>query len=162
MVANFFGDPDRARKSKEVKFNQDLEALVSEMQRRKFHTISKTKHFVPAPPKKPPKNPPKNPSPPEPPRSAIVDVFVKGAVEWNGKVTEFIKSTTYDPALGGYPPPISASAGSTRDTTLDTNTAFDNVNQNPITTDTFIDLHTSEEGGITGALGGGGDFDGVE
>jgi hypothetical protein len=39
MDVNFFGDPDRAR-SKEVKFNQDLEALVSEMQRRKFHVIN--------------------------------------------------------------------------------------------------------------------------
>jgi hypothetical protein len=79
MVANFFGDPDRARRSKEVKFNQDLEALVSEMERKKFHRISKSPHFVPAPPKKTPKNPPKNPRPAAPPQSAIVDVFVKGA-----------------------------------------------------------------------------------
>ncbi|KAJ7890948.1 hypothetical protein B0H14DRAFT_3700607 [Mycena olivaceomarginata] len=53
LVANFFGDPDRARRSKEVKFNQDIEALVTEMQRRKFHVVSKERHFVPAPPKKP-------------------------------------------------------------------------------------------------------------
>jgi hypothetical protein len=163
MVANFFGDPDRARRSKEVKFNQDLEALVSEMQRLKFHKISTTPHFVPAPPKKPSKKPPKNPPPAEPPRSAIVDVFVKGAEEWNGKFREFIKSTTYDPALGGYPPATSSSAGTARDNTLDTNTVFDSVKENPLTTDTFIDLHSSEElEGITGALGGGGDFDGVE
>jgi hypothetical protein len=31
MVANFFGDPDGARRHKEVKVNQDLEALVSEI-----------------------------------------------------------------------------------------------------------------------------------
>jgi hypothetical protein len=61
MVENFFGDPDRARRSKEVKFNQDLEALVSEVQH-KFHKISTTPHFVPAPPKKPSKKPLKNPS----------------------------------------------------------------------------------------------------
>ncbi|KAJ7819694.1 hypothetical protein B0H14DRAFT_2600447 [Mycena olivaceomarginata] len=53
LVANFFGDPDRARRSKEVKFNQDIEALDTEMQRRKFHVVSKERHFVPAPPKKP-------------------------------------------------------------------------------------------------------------
>jgi hypothetical protein len=118
MVANFFGDPDRVRRHKEVKFNQDLEALVSEMQRRKFHVISTTKHFVPAPPKKTPKNPPKNPPPLEAPRSAIVNVFVKGAEEWNGKFMEFIKTTTYDPALGGYPPPAaSSSTGAVRNTT---------------------------------------------
>jgi hypothetical protein len=80
-----------------------------------------------------------------------------------GCAGEFIKSTTYDPALGGYPPATSSSAGTTRDNTLDTNTVFDNVKENPLTTDTFIDLHSSEElEGITGALGGGGDFDGVE
>ncbi|KAJ7784977.1 hypothetical protein DFH07DRAFT_763594 [Mycena maculata] len=123
MVANFFGDPDRVRRSKEVKFNQDLEALVTEMQRRKFHVVSKDPHFVPVPPKKPPKKPPKNPRPPEPPRSAIVDIFVKGAEEWNGKFTEFIKSTTFDPALGGYPP-ATESSSSPRDTTLDTNTLY--------------------------------------
>ncbi|KAJ7844775.1 hypothetical protein B0H14DRAFT_3139277 [Mycena olivaceomarginata] len=127
MVANFFGDPDRARRSKEVKFNQDLEALVLEMQRLKFHKISTTPHFVPAPPKKPSKKPPKNPPPAEPPCSAIVDVFVKGAEEWNGKFREFIKSTTYDPALGGYPPATSSSAGTTCDNTLDTNTVFNSV-----------------------------------
>ncbi|KAJ7722916.1 hypothetical protein B0H14DRAFT_3520171 [Mycena olivaceomarginata] len=55
MVANFFGDPDRARRSKGVKLNLDLEALVTEMQRRKFHKISTTKHFVPATTQKDPK-----------------------------------------------------------------------------------------------------------
>ncbi|KAJ7688510.1 hypothetical protein B0H16DRAFT_1753086 [Mycena metata] len=145
MVANFFGDPDRSRRSKGVKFNQDIEALVTEMQRLKFHKVRTIKHFVPAPPKKAPKVAPKNPAPIQPPRSAIIDVFVKGAEEWNGKFTEFIKSTTYDPALGGYPPPASSDSGSgPRDTTLDTGTAFDNT-ENPLTFDTLMDLHTSED-----------------
>ncbi|KAJ7077663.1 hypothetical protein B0H15DRAFT_915181 [Mycena belliarum] len=160
MVANFFGDPDRARRSKEVKFSQDLEALVTEMQKRKFHVLSKAGHFVPAPPKKPPKKLPKNPKPPEPPCSAIIDVFVKGAEEWNGKFIDFIKSTTFDAALGGYPPPSESSGP--RDTTLDTNTAFDNLTQNPLTYETYTDLHGDDEAqGISGlgALGGGGDFD---
>ncbi|KAJ7028826.1 hypothetical protein C8F04DRAFT_1265579 [Mycena alexandri] len=160
MVANFFGDPDRARRSKEVKFHQDIEGLVSEMQRRNFHEVSSTRHFVPAPPKKAPKTTPKNPPPPEPERSAIVDVFVKGAEEWNGKFTDFIKSTTFDPALGGYPP--ASSDSSPRDTTLDTNTAFDSLTTNPLTYDGFMDVHGSDDGTGSGALGGGGDFDGVE
>ncbi|KAK6995635.1 hypothetical protein R3P38DRAFT_2800815 [Favolaschia claudopus] len=131
MVANFFGDPDRARKSKEVKFTQDMEALITEMQRRKFHIVSKVPHFVPAPPKKVRKNAAQNSKPPEAPRSAIIDVFVKGAEEWNGKFKDFIKSTTFDPALGGYPP-AAVTASSPRDTTLDTHTVFDNLARNPL------------------------------
>ncbi|KAJ7882382.1 hypothetical protein B0H14DRAFT_2565371 [Mycena olivaceomarginata] len=155
MVENFFGDPDRARRSKEVKFNQDLEALVSEVQH-KFHKISTTPHFVPAPPKKPSKKPLKNPS-------RIAAAFCNCAEQWDGKFREFIKSTTYDPALGGYPPVTSLYAGTTRDNTLDTNTVSNNVKENPLTTDTPIDLHSSEElKGVTGSLGGGGDFDGPE
>ncbi|KAJ7805523.1 hypothetical protein B0H14DRAFT_3153397 [Mycena olivaceomarginata] len=138
LVANFFGDPDRARRSKEVKFNPDIEALVTEMQRRKFHVVSKERHFVPAPPKKPSKKPPKNPRSPEPPRSAIVDVFVLGAEQWNGKFTEFIKATTFDAALGGYPVAVESSNSG------------------------YTDLHGDADGIGAGALGGGGDFDGVE
>ncbi|KAK7035016.1 hypothetical protein R3P38DRAFT_3184525 [Favolaschia claudopus] len=112
---------------------------------------------------KPPKNPPKNPPPLEPPRSAVVDVFVKGAEEWNGKFNEFIRSTTYDPALGGYPASTDSSwKGSTRDTTLDTGTVFDSLNKNPLSHEEFTDVHSGEELGMSGALGGGGDFDGVE
>ncbi|KAK6966647.1 hypothetical protein R3P38DRAFT_2816019 [Favolaschia claudopus] len=149
MVANFFGDPDRGRKSKEVKFTQDIQALVTEMQRRKFHVKVR-------------KNAAQNSKPPEAPRSAIVDVFVKGAEEWNGKFKDFIKATTFDPALGGYPPAVENS-GSPRDTTLDTHTVFDNLKRNPLTYDTYTDLHGSDNvTDISGALGGGGDFDGVE
>jgi hypothetical protein len=164
MVANFFGDPDRARRSKEVKFNQDLEALVSEMQCRKFHVINKDGHFVPAPPKKTSKKKINN-SAPEPTRSAVIDIFTKGAEEWNGKFTDWIKSTTYDPALGGYPSVSESSSTGGHDTTLDNGTVFDTATTNPITCDSYIDLHGNEEtNGITGmgSLGGGGDFDGVE
>jgi hypothetical protein len=102
MAANFFGDPDHARRSKEVKFHQDIEALVSEMQRHKFHVVNTKGHFVPAPPKKTAKKAPKNTQPQVAPRSAVVDVFVRGAEERNGKFGEFICSTTYDKELG-YP-----------------------------------------------------------
>ncbi|KAJ7800306.1 hypothetical protein B0H14DRAFT_3785954 [Mycena olivaceomarginata] len=161
MVANFFGDPDRARRSKEIRFHQDIEALVTEMQRRKFHVVSQDQHFVPAPPKKVRKNALQTTRPPEPLRSAIVDVFVKGAEEWNGKFADFIKSTTFDPALGGYPPPSESSTSGLHDTTLDTNTAFDSLTHNPLTYDSYNDLHGGEDG-ISGALGGGGDFDSIE
>ncbi|KAK6984169.1 hypothetical protein R3P38DRAFT_3333012 [Favolaschia claudopus] len=162
MVANFFGDADRSRRSKEIKFTQDLEALVTEMQRRNFHVVSKDGHFVPAPPKKARGTTTQNVKAPEPPRSAIVDVFVKGAEEWNGKFKDFIKSTTFDPALNGYPPDTQPSAGP-RDTTLDTNTVFDSLTHNPLSIEGYIDIHGSNNvADISGALGGGGDFDGVE
>ncbi|KAJ6584238.1 hypothetical protein B0H10DRAFT_1961910 [Mycena sp. CBHHK59/15] len=164
MVANFVGDPDRARRSKEVKFHQDIEALVSEMQRRKFHVVNPKGHFVPAPPKKATqKAPPKNPSTSTAPRLAVVDVFVKGAEEWNSKFDEFIRSTTYDKELGYLLTPAQDKGGP-RDTTLNTDTAFDNTTQNPLTYDSYIDLHGYEgEGGNMGigALGGGDVFDGV-
>ncbi|KAJ7197913.1 hypothetical protein GGX14DRAFT_503908, partial [Mycena pura] len=98
MVAHFFGDPDRARKSKEVKFYQDIAALVAEMQRRKFHVLNAKGHLVPAPP---PKRTTKKIIPATNiPRSGVADVFVKGAEEWGGKFEEFIRTTTYDKELG--------------------------------------------------------------
>jgi hypothetical protein len=45
---------------------------------------------------------------------------------------------------------------------LDTNTAFDNLTQNPLTYNSYTDLHGDADGIGAGALGGGGDFDGVE
>ncbi|KAJ6614111.1 hypothetical protein B0H10DRAFT_1950906 [Mycena sp. CBHHK59/15] len=151
MVANFFGDPDRARRSKEVKFHQDIEALVSEMQRHKFHVISTEGHFVPAPP---PKKTTKKTVTPAIPCSAVADVFVKGAEEWSSKFDEFIRSTTYDKEL----------ADKGGDTTFDTGTAFDN-STNPLIYDSYADSHGNEsESGTTGvgALGGGDEFYGTE
>ncbi|KAJ7837890.1 hypothetical protein B0H14DRAFT_2588977 [Mycena olivaceomarginata] len=154
LAANFFGDPDRARRSKEVKFHQDIEALISEMQRRKFHVINAKGHFVPAPP---PKKMTKKAVTDDSPRSAIADIFVKGAEEWNSKFEKFIRTTTYDKELG-YPLPTSTDKGS--DTIPETGTAFDNTN-NPLTFDSYADLHGDERESGTmgiGALGGGDEF----
>jgi hypothetical protein len=63
---------------------------------------------------------------------------VQGAQEWNGKFTEFIRTTTYDKELG-YP--LSAAPEESHDTTLDTNTPFDNTTENPLTYDSYADLH---------------------
>jgi hypothetical protein len=158
LVANFFGDPDRARRSKEVKFYQDIEALISEMQRRKFHVVNAKGHFVPAPP---PKKTTKKAVTDDSRRSAIADIFVKGAEEWNSKFEEFIRTTTYDKELG-YPLPTSTDKGS--DTIPETGTAFDNIN-NPLIFDSYADLHGDESESGTmgiGALGGGDEFYGVE
>jgi hypothetical protein len=94
------------------------------------------------------------------PRSAIADIFVKGA-EWNSKFEEFIRTTTYDKELG-YPLPTSTDKGS--DTIPETGTAFDNTN-NPLTFNSYVDLHGNEdESGSMGirALGRGDEFYGAE
>ncbi|KAJ7851228.1 hypothetical protein B0H14DRAFT_2581467 [Mycena olivaceomarginata] len=146
------------RRSKEVKFHQDIEALISEMQRRKFHVVNAKGHFVPAPP---PKKTTKKAATDDSRRSAIADIFVKGVEEWNSKFEEFIRTTTYDNELG-YPLPTSTDKGS--DTIPETGTAFDNIN-NPLIFDSYADLHGDESESGTmgiGALGGGDEFYGVE
>ncbi|KAJ6500254.1 hypothetical protein DFH09DRAFT_1289841 [Mycena vulgaris] len=103
-VANFFGDSDRARRHKEVAFHEDIRALIEEMVRIKAHVIAPEGHFVPAPPKASRKK--KNAGNSAPvtaeTRSAIVDVIVEGAQEWQSKFQEFLRNTTWDPKLG-YP-----------------------------------------------------------
>jgi hypothetical protein len=128
------------------------------MQRRKFHVINTKGHFVPAPP---PKKTTKKVATDDSPRSAIADIFVKGAEEWNSKFEEFIRTTTYDKELG-YPLPTSTDKGS--DTIPETGTAFYNTS-NPLTFDSYVDLHGNNDEGESmgiGALGGGDKFYGAE
>ena len=149
LIANFFGDPDRARRSKEVAFHEDMRVLVEEMEHHSLHKLSSSGHFVPAPTKKTSKRSSTAPI------SAIVDVQVAGAEIWQqGKFSEFFKTTTYNPALG-YP----ISNLDDHDTRLDTETVFDNTISNPLHHSAYVDVHGDESGssGI-GSLGGGGEF----
>jgi hypothetical protein len=87
-------------------------------------------------------------------RSAIANIFVEGAEEWNSEFEEFIRTTTYDKELG-YPLPTSTDKGS--ETIPENGIAFDNTN-NPLTFDGYADLHGDESKSGTmgiGALGGG-------
>jgi len=87
------------------------------------------------------------------PRSAIFDVQVTGAEIWQAKFKEFLRATTYDPALG-YP----VGSTDTVDTRLDNGTAFDGE-RNPLTAESYDDLHGDDadaEG--LGGIGGGGEF----
>jgi hypothetical protein len=95
-----------------------------------------------------------------PPAQQLPTFFVKGAEEWNGKFEEFIRITTYDKELG-YPLRTSTDKGS--NTIPETGTAFDNTN-NPLTFDSYADLHGEIDSGTMGigALGGGDEFYGVE
>ncbi|KII82829.1 hypothetical protein PLICRDRAFT_587611 [Plicaturopsis crispa FD-325 SS-3] len=155
LVANFFGDADRARRSKELAFQEDMRVLVEQMVKQNAHVMKKG-NFVPAMQSKRQKKTPDTAK-----LSAIVDVFAAGADIWNqGKFTEFIKKTTYDPALG-YPIDDTTRA-QTRDARLDTGTAFDNTSTNPIQYDSYEDIHGNEnmegDGSTAGALGGGEEY----
>lgn len=155
IVAGFFGDEDRSRRSKEIAFHEDIRVLIEAMMRRRADVIAE--HFVPEPK---PKKPKKGLSSWKP-RSAIVDVMAVGAEIWQkGKFIEWLRATTFDPAVG-YPPRGEESESTApRDTRLDSNTAFDEVVHNVLDIDNYVDLHGDEtgDGGATGALGGGGEF----
>ncbi|KAJ6465625.1 hypothetical protein C8R47DRAFT_1201528 [Mycena vitilis] len=159
-VANFFGDSDRARRHKEVAFHEDIRALIEEMVRLKSHVISPEGHFVPAPPKPPrkKKNTTATPVTQAEPRSAIFDVIVEGAQEWQSK---FKDDTTWDPKLGYPLVKEKATPRTTQDNRLHNGTILDSVNENPISFDTYNDLHGDEitnTGFGSGALGGGDEF----
>ena len=76
-----------------------MQVLVEEMVRQKLHVLHPNGHFVPAPLPKKVKAGQKATEA----RSAIADVMVLGAQVWqDGKFSDFLKGSTYDPALG-YP-----------------------------------------------------------
>ncbi|KAL0068708.1 hypothetical protein AAF712_004037 [Marasmius tenuissimus] len=166
LVANFFGDPDRSRRSKEIAFRKDLEALVDEMINRKV-LESKERHVY-APPPKPRANAntstSQKKSKPPVRKSAIVDVQAVGGAVWNsGKFSEFIASSTFDPALKSYPlsdnttrslNPDSMESGDPE--LAETDTVFDSI-ENPLVHDSYEDLH-GEDRGSGMALGGGDEY----
>ncbi|KAF7972318.1 hypothetical protein HWV62_18506 [Athelia sp. TMB] len=161
-VAHFFGDPNRARRHKEVKFQEDIRLLVEEMVRKNLHVLHKDGHFVPALPPKAKKAATAKLQPTEP-KSAIADAWVMGMQIWQeGKFTDFITSTTYDPALG-YP--VSSNINNTSESRIDTSifdngTVFDQT-ENPFDFEGHEDLHGDEiMGGCpgVGGLGGGDEF----
>jgi len=145
LVSKFFGNPDRSRRSKEISFQEDLRVLVEDQERLIMHRETATVRPVLAPRKATTKN--VN----EPEASAIFDGQVAGAEIWlNGKFCEFVKSTTYDPAVG-YP-----ITDDDRDTRLDSGTVFDNVT-NPLEHDSYDDVHGDDDGTL-GSLAGGGEY----
>lgn len=150
-MARYFGDPDRARRHKELAFQEDMRVLVEDMTKNQSH-IMKAGRFVPS--FKAGKDKEGNP------RSAIVDVMVAGSAVWQSKFQDFLKATTYDPALG-YPIRAETSEGP-RNEALDTGTVFDNNAINPIEYNNFTDVHGAEEDleddSSSGALGGGGEY----
>ena len=155
LVARFFGDSDRSRKSKEAGFAKDMEVLVQKMESVGLHkpSFELEHHFVPAVPTK-------SSSKNKKPVSAIVDTITTGMAAWNdGKFSEFIKSTSYDEAVHGYPvgqadEDMDMESGAEG---VERETIFDQP-ANPLTYSTHDDVHGDRDDDTTGALGGGGDF----
>ncbi|KAF7965706.1 hypothetical protein HWV62_42205 [Athelia sp. TMB] len=154
-VARFFGDP--------LKFQEDMRVLVEDMVRKNLHVLHKEGHFVPAPlPKRPSKA--KKVDQSSQPRSAIADPWILGNEAWQeGKFTDFLKGSTYDPALG-YPISSESAKDATRhppcDSVFDNGTVFDQA-ENPIEYGNHEDLHGDEiESSCpgVGGLGGGDKF----
>ncbi len=123
-----------------------------------MHTPAKDaaeSRFIPAPQK------PSKSNKQQPVRSAVFDILVEGAQAWqDGKLHDFLKSTTFNPAVG-YPISNEGAHKQIRDTCLDNGTAFDAVDQNPLEFNSREDLFSNNDGAIDGfgGLGGGDEFD---
>lgn len=148
-VAQFFGDPDRRRRSKEVAFQEDMRVLVEDMDKKDIGGVLRAR-LVPVSGKG---------SRAAKMRasgvSAITDVFVAGADIWRGKFEEWKRQTTYDPALGYVG---GTESSDVHITALDNGTAFDRANSLIITCDSPIDLGLLAEEDCEG-IGGGDSID---
>lgn len=145
-VSKFFGNSETPRRSKEISFLEDMRVLVEDMERRGIHRSPPKKRMVPAAKKQSGK---------KEAVSAVVDVQVVGAEIWeNGKFSEFLKNTTYDPATGYAIP-----EGDNHDSRLDTGSVFDRTDDNPLEYESFNDLHGDDDDDTgLNALGGGSEF----
>ena len=130
-VARYFGDSDRSRRHKEVKFYEDMRILVEDMILQNFHII-KHGRFIPGPSRKVGGT--------SVIQSAVFDIMVAGAEIWsNGKFHEYIRATTYDPALG-YPVSDLHTTPDEPQHRLRMDTVFDDVITNPLSYDELDDL----------------------
>lgn len=152
--ARTFGHSDRARRSKEVDVGQDLRLLTENLMHQHLHELTPNRpiYFVAKQSSKPTKK-----TTPSRPQSAIIDIFDIGAeILHSGKFSEFVRASTWDPALG-YP--VVDFAGDTGEDILETGTAFDRTDTNPLTVADVDDVddgddHTPRCAGL-GSLGGG-------
>ncbi|KAJ6578242.1 hypothetical protein B0H19DRAFT_1253505 [Mycena capillaripes] len=153
QFARTFGFADRARRHKEVDVGQDLRLLTETMMDVQLHV------FTPNRPIYAPLKVNKKGLVASGPRvSAIVDSFDLGAQILNGgKFREFIRTTTWDPAVG-YPF-AALETGPNEDDPLLNGSVFDS---NPLGRDGFDDMddgdaHAQRYPGL-GSLGGGMDY----
>lgn len=146
LMAQFFGNPDRHRGSKEMGFQEDMRVLVEELDKRELGGEYKTRLVpVSGKGKKAAKLRAKG-------TSAITDVYIGGIEIWSDKFEEWKEQTTYDPALG-YP--SQGNEGQDRMVrTLNNGTVFDDPNQLHLTFDSGVDLGILAEHETAGVGGG--------
>lgn len=152
MMAEYFGDPDRRRKSKEASFQEDMHILVEELDKKELGGEYKTR-LVPviAKGQRAARLRAKG-------VSAITDVLVAGSEIWAAKFAEWKRQTTYDPALGyiggdeSNDPVVVA---------LNNGSVFDNPSQLHLTRDGNTDLGLLADTDMEG-VGGGDDYDAGE
>jgi hypothetical protein len=140
LVAQFFGDIDRPRRHKKVAFEMDMKTLVAEMIRENAHELKENRPITVMVSDE--NSEVKGAMRLKVPKSAIYDIIVEGAGLWQTKWADFIKETTYDPALG-YP--IGHEEGE-REPRLSNGSGFDDV-ENPLAFDSYIDIDGEGLGG---------------
>lgn len=149
LMARFFGDPDRHRKSKEAASQEDMRVLVEELDKKDLGGAYKSR-LVPVSAKgqRAARLRAKG-------VSAITDVLVAGSEIWASKYAEWKRQTTYDPALGyiggdeSNDPVVVA---------LNNGTVFDHPTRLHLSCDGNIDLGLLTEAEMDG-VGGGDEFD---
>ncbi|KAI0318809.1 hypothetical protein OF83DRAFT_1170743 [Amylostereum chailletii] len=163
--ARAFGYPDRARRSKEVDVGQDLRLLTENLIHSRLHVPTADRPIYANTSSKQGK---KQASDDDTRPSAIVDAIDVGGELWNnGKFTEFIRATTWDPAVG-YPvgqvvvDAMGSESVEDADDVLMNGSVFDQTTVNPLAQDAFEDIddgddHTQRAPGM-GGLGGGMDY----
>lgn len=148
-----FGHADRARRHKEVTVEHDLRLLCEEMLSAELHVQTpgrriltsakfnrRGKQLAPA-------------------QSMIIDCYDTGAkILNNGKFNEFIRTTTWDPAVG-FQGEIDSEANADHLDVLLNGTAFDSTSGNPFTIDAYADTDDGDDiqqrFSGSGSLGGG-------
>lgn len=149
LVAKFFEGPHCSRRHKESKFHTDMRALVEHLQKHQVHKLTAGREVfgtgaclsrgLAAK------------------RTGVFDAMALGAEALSrGKWSEYLKQTTFDPALG-YP--VDTPEANDQNEAPVTDTCFDK-SKNPLSysSDEAVQGHLDGQGGCTGVGGiGGGD-----
>ncbi|KAJ8089759.1 hypothetical protein PM082_018335 [Marasmius tenuissimus] len=127
-ISRFSGNRDRSRRSKEMKFMKDIEALVQDMEKIGLHKpeFEATPHFVAAPPSK-------------------YICYLRHIGSWR--------------KFNGFPAAGETTADPDEER-LNTDTPFDDTEENPIEIEAYEDTHGYDlDGEGYGGVGGGGRYD---
>ena len=135
-----FGHADRARRHKEVTIEHDLRLLCEAMLSAHLH-IQTPKRPVLSSAKVNRKGDVTTPG-----KSMVVDAFEVGAQILNdGKFSEFIQTTTWDPAVGFQGPEAGDQDTNRPRDILENGTAFDITDTNPISIEDYADIDDGDD-----------------